>query len=186
MKRCRLSYDDWKCILDKKQIVKYVDDKFFKGYISEITILEVDRPQIWRFNGEDVVVCKKGYRWLSILPMDDYYCITAMINEKNEILLWYIDMIASQGIDSDSVPYFDDLYLDLVVYPDGCVMEDDRDELEEALSNNDITIEQFELANNTCNRLKTEVLSDLKYFTDYTIRCKNYIHMSQENRERYI
>ena len=44
-----------------------------------------------------------------------------MMNEEEEILLWYIDMIAAQGIDADGIPYFDDLYLDLVVYPDGTV-----------------------------------------------------------------
>ena len=39
-------------------------------------------------------------------------------------------MIAKQGIDYDGVPYFDDLYLDLVVYPDGTIVVDDMDELE--------------------------------------------------------
>lgn len=56
------------------------------------------------------------------------------MDEENEILLWYIDMIAGQGIDIDDIPYFDDLYLDLIVYPDGSIIEDDRDELEQLLS----------------------------------------------------
>ena len=50
------------------------------------------------------------------MPQNDWYCITAMMDENGVIILWYIDMIASQGIDVDGVPYFDDLYLDLVVY----------------------------------------------------------------------
>ena len=84
------------------------------------------------FNGEDMVVCDKGIKWMSILPQNDFYCITAMMNEKEEILVWYVDMIESQGTDSDDIPYFIDLYLDLVVYPDGTIMVDDMDELEEA------------------------------------------------------
>lgn len=57
-----------------------------------------------------------------------------MMDEEEKILLWYIDMIAGQGIDADGVPFFDDLYLNLVVYPDGTIVVDDMDELEDALS----------------------------------------------------
>jgi len=120
---------------------------------------------------EDIVVCDNGVRWLSILPQDDYYCITAMMNEQEEILLWYIDMIASQGIDSDGVPYFDDLYLDLVVYPNGTILVDDMDELEDALSKKDITQEQFELALETSKRLQEGLLSNIDSFIEYTKKC---------------
>lgn len=39
------------------------------------------------------------------------------------------------------------MYLDLVVYPDRTIVEEDRDELEEALLSKGITQEQFELKN---------------------------------------
>lgn len=97
------------------------------------------------------------------------------MNNENRILLWYIDMIAGQGVDSDGTPFFDDLYLDLVVYPDGSIIEDDRDELENALSENDITLEQFKLANDTCERLKNGLLSDINKFIEYTQKCRKYV-----------
>lgn len=176
MERRRLSYDEWDdSIWDKKLRVKYINDTFFNGYIGEIDILKVPKPQIWKFNGEDIIVCQEGYKWLSILPGNDFYCITAMMDEENRILLWYIDMIAGQGVDNDGVPYFDDLYLDLVVYPDGTVLEDDRNELEEALEIKDITLEQFELANNTCEKLKKGILSDVSVFKEYTLKCKEFL-----------
>lgn len=59
---------------------------FFQGYLELIKIEQVTEPQIWRFNGEDIVVCDKGLKWLSILPEKEYYCITAMLNEENEII----------------------------------------------------------------------------------------------------
>ena len=152
MNRSRLSYDEWKCILSKDLCGKQVDTEFFTGYVGLIEIHEVSEPQIWKFNGEDIVVCDKGLKWVSILPKDDWYCITAMLNEKEEVLLWYIDMIASQEIDADGVPSFEDLYLDLVVYPDGTILVDDMDELEDALAEGDITKEQFELALKTSKR----------------------------------
>lgn len=110
-----------------------------------------------------------------MISSNECFCITAMMNEENRILLWYIDMIAEQGIDKDGIPFFDDLYLDLVVYPDGSVLEDDRDELEEALEEKDITLEQFKLANDTCEKLKNGLLSNVDIFKEYTLKCKQYV-----------
>ena len=109
MKRSKLSYDEWKCIKSKKIRGKNVITDFFEGYLGLIKIEQVTEPQIWEFNGEKIDVCNSGLKWLSILPENDFYCITAMLNEKNEILLWYIDMIADKGTDEDGIPYFDDL-----------------------------------------------------------------------------
>lgn len=175
MKRSRLSYDEWNgSILKKDLCIKRIEDTFFNGYIGKVDIIDVSTPQIWKFNGEDIVVCQNGYKWLSILPRDEYYCITAMMNNDNQILLWYIDMIAGQGVDNDGIPAFDDLFLDLVVYPDGSIIEDDRDELEDALSENDITEEQYRLANDTCERLRSSLLSNIEDFIKYTEKCKQY------------
>ncbi|MGC6174220.1 DUF402 domain-containing protein [Lacrimispora sp. 38-1] len=175
MKKSRLSYDEWKCIVSKDMYGKKVNTEFFKGYIGLIDIKEVSEKQRWKFNGEEITVCDKGLKWLSILPQDDFYCITVMMNERNDILVWYIDMIAEQGIDIDGVPYFNDLYLDLVVYPDGKIMIDDMDELEEALFQKDITQEQYNLAINTSNELRTGLLNDVNVFIDYTQKCHGII-----------
>ena len=180
MKRSRLSYDEWKCIISKDIFGKTVNSELLNGYIGFMDIKGVSEIQTWKFNGEDIVVCDKGRKWLSILPRNDWYCITAMMDEDEKVLLWYIDMIASQGIDVDGVPYFDDLYLDLVVYPDGTIIVDDMDELEEALSKKDITQAQFNLAIETSHRLQQGLLSDISSFTEYTGRCYEMIKKSLE------
>ena len=176
MKRSKLSYDEWKCIETKKLKRKQVNTDFFKGYIGILEIEKVTEKQIWRFNDEDIIVCDNGLKWLSILPQNDFYCITAVMNENNNILLWYIDMIAEQGIDEDFIPYFDDLYLDLVVYPTGMIKVDDKDELEEALAREEITKEQFNLAINTSKKLKNGLLSDFNSFISFTLKCKEIVN----------
>ena len=181
MKKYRLAYEDWTCILNKDVYSKRIDTDFFQGYLGLIYIHEVSESQIWHFNGEDIIVCDKEMRWLTILPQDEFYCITVMFNEKDEIVGWYIDMIAGQGIDSDGVAYIDDLYLDLVVYPDGTVLEDDMDELEEALLQGDITQELFDLAINTSEKLKEGLLSDIDVFKEYTMKCFNMIASAENN-----
>ena len=175
MKRSELSYSEWKCIISKSINRKYVQADFFEGYIQIIDIEEVTKSQIWKFNGKDIVVCDNGLKWISILPKNEFYCITAMLNEKEEIILWYIDMIASQGITEDGTPYFDDLYLDLVVYPDGTIIVDDMDELQEALAIRDITSEQYNLAISTSRKLQEGLLRDVKEFARFTYKCLNDI-----------
>ncbi len=170
MYRCRLTYDEWKCIIKKDRIGRVVESSDFSGYVGILNITEVSEPQIWSYNGEEVMVCDKNYQWLTIMPEDDYYCITVMMNEKREVQVCYIDMIAEQGYDKDGVPYFYDLYLDLVVYPDGTIIEDDMDELHNALTDGDITRQQFELALDTCNKLKNGLLSDIVAFMVYIQR----------------
>ena len=167
MKKCRLTYDEWKCIKEKQQTIQFFSTSKFCGYISVLEIKDVSEPQVWNFNGKEQIVCDKGIKWISILPKDKYYCITAMLDQNEEIIVWYIDMIASQGVD-DGIPYFYDLYLDLVVYPDGTIIVDDMDELEGALKSGVISEQLFRLALNTKEELENTLLSDLKSFAGYT------------------
>jgi len=167
MYRCRLTYDEWKCMLSKNRIGKRFETKEFTGYLGLLEIGEVSEPQVWRYREQPLTVCDKHYRWLTILPREDFYCITVMMNEKEQIQVCYIDMIEEQGYDEDGVPWFNDLYLDLVVYPDGVVVEDDRDELEDALAEGDISKEQYDLAVDTCEKLKEGLLKEKDEFQAY-------------------
>lgn len=109
------------------------------------------------------------------MPKNDNYCITVMMNDKHEIQVCYIDMIDEQGYDIDNVPYFYDLYLDLVVYPDGTIIEDDMDELESALKMGDISQEQFDLALGTSEKLKNGLLKDKVEFKLYIERLYDLV-----------
>ena len=167
MYRCRLTYDEWKCMLSKNRVGKKIETKDFTGYIGLLEIGEVSEPQVWKYREQPLTVCDNHYRWLTILPQEDFYCITVMMNEKEQIQVCYIDMIEEQGYDEDGVPWINDLYLDLVVYPDGVVVEDDRDELEAALAEGDISQEQYALAVDTCEKLKAGLLKDKNEFQAY-------------------
>ena len=57
MKRSRLSYDEWKCILSKDLTGRSVSTDFFHGYIGLIQIKEVSEAQIWQFQGGNITVC---------------------------------------------------------------------------------------------------------------------------------
>ena len=54
-----------------------------------------------------------------------------MFNEKVTIIQWYIDICIQNGVENGR-PFWDDLYLDLIVLPYGEMIQKDADELEEA------------------------------------------------------
>lgn len=175
MTRKSLSYKSLSVITKRKFQLQKVQNQTFCGYVSLIQVLEVAEPQFWDFKGEKIPIWKAGYQRFSILPGEGNYCIAAILDENNKIAFWYIDIIASQGVDAEGIPYFDDLYLDLIVHPSGEIIEDDRDELEEALKQGNITQEQFELADRTGRELREGLLSDLDTFKKFTYQCLSYM-----------
>ena len=86
MYRCRLTYDEWKCMISKNRVGKQVNTLAIKGYLGLLTINSVSDKQIWKYNNEDVVVCDNGYHWLTIMPGDEFYCMTVMMDKLQEAL----------------------------------------------------------------------------------------------------
>ncbi len=175
MYKCRLTYDEWKCIISKDRIGKQVNTPTIKGYLGLLTINSVSDKQIWKYNNKDVIVCDKGYHWLTIMPENEFYCITVMMDDNFIIKVCYIDIIDTQGYDDDNVPYFYDLYLDLVVYPKGEIMVDDMDELQEALKTGEITTPQYNRALAVSQKLQDGLLSDIGKFRDYVSEMLNIL-----------
>jgi len=160
MYKCRLVYDEWKSMIKKSRIGTHERSSDFCGYVGLLTIDEVSDPQVWENAGVRFTVLDSGYKWLSIMPENDYYCITVMMDAEYNIKVSYIDMIDEQGIDDDGVPYFYDIYLDLIVYSDGSIKVDDRDELDAAYEDGDISEEQYNRAIYTAETLEQGLLKD--------------------------
>lgn len=174
MKRKRLDRDIWTDILDKRYIQKDVNDNSYKGIVSILYIDKVKIPVAWEYPDTDITVCDDGMKWLQFIPSGKNFVITAMVNADNKINLWYIDMIAGYGMDDDGVAYFDDLYLDLVVRPNGDIKVDDMDELIEALEEKDIDKKLYNLALETKDYLISNVLCDINEFNK---KCLQYINI---------
>ncbi|MEA4832948.1 hypothetical protein SDC9_143525 [bioreactor metagenome] len=170
MKRKRLDRDIWTSITSKRYIQKQIKNSDFNGIVSLLYIDDVSTASRWKYPDKEITVCDKGMKWLQIMPFDEYYVITAMINDQSNINIWYIDMIANKGFSEDNVAFFDDLYLDLTVRPNGDIDIDDMDELEDALKQNDITDDLFNLALSTKEKLQKGILTDIPKFNDFCIK----------------
>lgn len=163
MKLKELCRNEWKRITKKEVYMKHTkigNTKHFRNvecHVVLINVLEVVSPLIVEkkvdkktenFKKERIIVLDSGYKLIEILPKGRNYCITANINEKNQIVQWYFDILDSTMI-KKGVPYFYDLYLDLIIYPDGNTYTKDKEELKEALRDKSITLKQFLKAKNT-------------------------------------
>jgi uncharacterized protein len=170
LKRKRLDRDTWTSIISKQYIQYYIEDSEYSGIISVLYVQAVSQPSIWQSAYGEVTVCDAGMKWLQFLPKDEHYLLTAMMDKNNKISAVYIDIIAASGVEDDGVVYFDDLYLDLVVYHNGNILIDDRNELNMALKNNIITQEQYETAQQTQNKLLNGMHTDIHFLNGFCLR----------------
>jgi uncharacterized protein len=177
MKRKRLDRNTWTSITSKQYFQHYIEDSEYSGVIALLYVQAVSQPSIWQSAYGEVTVCDTGMKWLQFLPKGEHYLLTAMMNENNKINAVYIDIIGASGVEDDGVVYFDDLYLDLVVYQNGNILIDDRDELIMALKNNIITQQQYELAQRTQNKLLNGLYTDIHFLNDL---CLRYLTIMEE------
>ena len=143
MKRKYADLRNIKDILKSEFKTIKINEINFKAYLSIVIIKDVKK--VWEVDVEKRCILNKDYKWLEIHPIDQNYTITAIYNEKDQIIEWYIDICKQNGIE-DGIPFEDDLFLDVVIVPDGRIIILDEEELLEAEKNSIITKQDVELA----------------------------------------
>lgn len=175
----KLKYADQrhnKYIRKKDFNMKYIENKNFNGIITFIDIKEIlDTVSVTRPDNTTECLIDIGYKWIGIYPKNTKYCITVMYDKNWNLLQWYFDINADIYKTNDGIPYTNDLYLDIVLQPNGNYYLIDEDELEEAFINNMISKEEYNMAYVTskeiCNMLDIK-FNELLNFTNY---CKNVL-----------
>ena len=146
MKRKTTDRADWQRVTQRRFTMAALDDAHFTGHITLLCIDAVREPLWVESNGQHVCIADAGHAWLHQLPHNAQHVVTTMFDANGAILQWYIDICGQTGISAQGVPWFDDLYLDVIVSPNGQVGVYDADELEEALAAHIITPAQYESA----------------------------------------
>ena len=95
------------------------------------------------------MVKEKNFIQIVILNLKEF-------NEKNEVIEWYFDISRRIGIEN-GIPYEDDLYLDVVVKPNGEIFLLDEDELKEAYDRLEINETEYQEAKKIANELIKEL-----------------------------
>lgn len=146
--------------------IKNMDDEFFKGDVALVKFDKMHEPYIIK----DINLCmaNDNYKWLEFYNYHNKIKLTAMYNEKNEIVEWYFDIARKIGKEND-IPYEDDLYLDVVMTANGDVKLLDEDELKAAFDRLEVSKKDYDdvykLAFDLMEKLKGNA-TKLKEFTD--------------------
>lgn len=146
MKRKRADRADWRRVTQRRFTVAYLDGPEFMGYVALLRIDGVRAPMWDVFFGRGVTVADVGYAWLQHFPTQGHAIVTTMFDAEGRIVQWYVDIVAAHGVGDDGVPWYDDLYLDVVALPTGEVAIVDGDELNAALRSGDIDEDAHEMA----------------------------------------
>ena len=144
---------NWRRIISRQFACQHVKSSQFTGYLSLYTIHSVKEPLFKTYGRHTFCIADKGYSWLQYYPKGEHFVVTAMFDEQNRIIEWYIDTCHTQGMTDQGVPWFDDLYLDVVVLKEGEVFLLDEDELEAAFLSKQISKEESNLAKQTAHQI---------------------------------
>ncbi len=75
------------------------------------------------------------------------------MDDQGEVVQWYIDMCRDHGVNEKGIPWYLDLYLDIVILPDNQIFVLDDNELMEAYRKGDITEKEVKLAKDTAEEI---------------------------------
>ncbi|MDI3235475.1 DUF402 domain-containing protein [Exiguobacterium antarcticum] len=89
-----------------------------------------------RYSEQTIQLVGDGYSWLQQFPIGKQHVVTTMFDEKGKIVQSYIDICLQHGRDTTGV-FWDDLFLDLVLFPSGECLILDADELDNECDQSD-------------------------------------------------
>ena len=107
-----------------------------------------------------------------------------MFNNNKEIVQWYFDITKQHGVDNRGIPFFDDLYLDVIVLPSSEILLLDEDELKEALDKKEIIKDEYDLAYREAKMLMEGVALNVKNLSSFSYQYLDYINNQPTAIER--
>ena len=156
--RCR-SADrrEWKRLLARRFSAARVDRSGFHGYVTLLGIERVTAPLVVPLDGKEYRLADAGFRWLQHFPDGAHHTLTTLLDERGEVVQWYFDIAARTGVDEHGIPWWDDLYLDVVVLPNHTLHLLDEDELDAARTAGTVTPALYSLAYREAERIMRAV-----------------------------
>ena len=105
----------------------------FQG-VATLLCIDAVREPLWAdWQGHRFCICDSGYTWVQHFPTNTHYAVTTQFDAQDQVVQWYIDICNHHWVDERGIPWWEDLYLDLLVFPDGGCHIVDADELDDAL-----------------------------------------------------
>ena len=146
---------------------KQINEEIFSGYICNIKIKNVQKPLIVNNGISQVCIKDNDYEWFEIYPENSNYAITIMYDNNKNLIEWYFDIAKKVGVEN-GIPYEDDLYLDMIILPNGKSLIVDEDDLIDAFNAGEIQQDDVNLAYETLKQLKEKYVDDFQHLNELT------------------
>ena len=176
-------------VTDMDITIKKLEEK--NKYITLKEVKAVEQPYSVYINGERVKKLDKDFTIIEYTPLDKKYNVRIHVNDKKEILEYYFDIIAENKI-KDGIPFYNDLYLDVVYFQPAATKEGtyiqlvDCNELEEALKENIIDKEQFDMAYIEAEKLMKELKEKKNWYVNRGLEDYWKIKKQQNENSKII
>lgn len=150
---------DWDFFMQKRKLENY--------YVSIKRINEIDQPFVVDISAQSIVFIDNGYYIVEFTPLDQFYNVRVFLDRNADVIGYYFDISRGNGVEKN-IPYYDDLYLDIIYCPanNDFTVIDDEDELIDALNAGKITREEFDLAKDVSSRLFEEIQENKNIFVN--------------------
>ena len=146
--------------------IKKLDTKP-EAYAALITFLPGSRGLQSEVNGQKISLAGAGYKWLMYLPVDEYWCLSTYYTPEDELIGWYFDISTRNFVDESGMPCIDDVFLDIAISHGGQISTLDADELQEALDENVITVQEYNHAYDIHNQILSTHWCDRAFLIEF-------------------
>lgn len=146
-----------------------VQDEYFNGDVYFYNFHKV-KDKMTIPNGKSIM--DNNYKWLEFYDYSSRIKLTAIYDDRNKIVEWYFDIAREIGKDN-GIPYEDDMYLDVVVTPEGDVILLDEDEFKEAYDKKEMTKAEFDEAYKIAYELIERLKNNKEKLQQYTDKYLN-------------
>ncbi|MBQ6494629.1 MAG: DUF402 domain-containing protein [Bacilli bacterium] len=154
-----------------KEAIEYdiVIIKENKLFITIKKYKKVSNPFIIKNEKKQIKYIDNNYYILELTPLEENYNIRFYFNKKKELIDYYIDITLENGVEY-KIPYYIDLYLDIIHYPNNKVKFCDENELKEALDKKIISKKDYEMAYKVGNKLLKEIENNTNKYLNKDIK----------------
>lgn len=173
MRAMKMKYLDkrgWRRVLDStydEMLTRFKGEEFLVGLID---MKKIRSPLVVPVVNKSVKVVDKDYKWLQILPKDRKYSMTVMYDENWKVLQYYFDVNTAHYLELGNARR-KDVYLDVLVLPDGEYELVDEKDIRRALKRNKITEADKNIAYEVARHIMDEVDRDFDQFTELAAHC---------------
>lgn len=151
-----------------------IETDYFVGYVCYIKIKNVKEALIVNNGAKNICIKDNNYEWLELYPDNGKYAITIMFDDNDNLLEWYFDISKNIGLEN-GIPYEDDLYLDMIITPEGREIVIDEEELLKAQEIGKITKTDVDSAYKTLELLRKKYVNDFTSLKTFTSELKEII-----------